>query len=410
MNLLGFLFALAPPALLAAGALALVAEPSLIPPPAAELMPQMPYAAAVIATALGLVFHRGRVVFTAIGAAIAYAALQSVIAPNEDISARAAFAGLCFLAPIVVVAIAWLEERRTANIHSLARVALLAGAVAVSIWIADRTETLERAYAPIIAPLSFATPIPQLGLIVLGGSVVAVAVAAAVRRSVVIASLAWALAALAFALHSWTRPLDVAIAMTVASAALALAVLQESYRMAFRDELTGLPGRRALNEALQAVGRRYAIAMVDVDHFKKLNDTHGHDVGDQVLRLVATRLARVGGGGRAFRYGGEEFSVLFPGKTAAEATPHMEALRAGIADYQMTVRSANRPWLSRMGKRHRGETTIAPTLAVTVTVSVGIAERVGRSASPETVIRAADRALYRAKRSGRNRLYATREG
>lgn len=80
---------------------------------------------------------------------------------------------------------------------------------------------------------------------------------------------------------------------------LVAAVAHEAYQMAFRDELTGLPGRRALNERLQRLGRDYVIAMVDVDHFKKFNDTHGHDVGDQVLRLVAGQLRKVGGGGKA---------------------------------------------------------------------------------------------------------------
>jgi hypothetical protein len=80
----------------------------------------------------------------------------------------------------------------------------------------------------------------------------------------------------------------------LSSAALLLmlgAMLQESFHMAFRDELTGLPGRRAFNETLQRARGTYSIAMVDVDHFKSFNDTHGHDTGDDVLRLVASRLA-----------------------------------------------------------------------------------------------------------------------
>ena len=64
--------------------------------------------------------------------------------------------------------------------------------------------------------------------------------------------------------------------------------------MAYHDELTGLPGRRALNEALLRVGSRYAVAMVDVDHFKHFNDAYGHEVGDQVLRMVAAQLDRGG--------------------------------------------------------------------------------------------------------------------
>ncbi|MBA1201679.1 diguanylate cyclase [Pseudomonas capeferrum] len=89
---------------------------------------------------------------------------------------------------------------------------------------------------------------------------------------------------------------------------IAAAVSQEAYQMVFRDELTGLPGRRALNERLQCLGRTYVLAMTDVDHFKKFNDTHGHDVGDQVPRLVASKLSKVSGGGRANRHGMERFA------------------------------------------------------------------------------------------------------
>ena len=89
-------------------------------------------------------------------------------------------------------------------------------------------------------------------------------------------------------------PAVLVTAPLVAMALLICAVVQEAFDLAFRDDLTGLPGRRALNEALKRVGNQYTIAMVDVDHFKKFNDTHGHDAGDEVLKLVSSRLARVG--------------------------------------------------------------------------------------------------------------------
>src|SRR3990167_5951921 len=97
--------------------------------------------------------------------------------------------------------------------------------------------------------------------------------------------------------------------MAAAGAIMLVSLLQESHRLAFRDELTGLPSRRALEEGLHGLGPAHAIAMVDVDHFKKFNDTHGHDIGDQVLRLVAAQLRKIGGGGKAYRYGGEEFTL-----------------------------------------------------------------------------------------------------
>ena len=190
--------------------------------------------------------------------------------------------------------------------------------------------------------------------------------------------------------------------MSAAGAILVAGLLQESHRLAFRDELTGLPGRRALEERLRSLRERYAVAMVDVDHFKQFNDTHGHDVGDQVLKLVGKRLAQIGGGGIAYRYGGEEFSVLFPDLGLAEAQGHLESIRRSIEDYRMAIRGEDRPRRMEEGERQRGGR--APPKTLSVTVSVGVAEPGGAARTPAQVIRAADEALYRAKQAGRNRL------
>ena len=121
---------------------------------------------------------------------------------------------------------------------------------------------------------------------------------------------------------------------------LVFAVLEHGYDIAYRDELTGLPGRRAFNNVMEQLGGTYAIAMCDVDHFKRFNDTYGHDAGDQVLRMVAAKLSQVGGGGRAFRYGGEEFLVVFRGRSAREAEPFVESLRRSIADGGFVLRES----------------------------------------------------------------------
>jgi diguanylate cyclase (GGDEF)-like protein len=181
---------------------------------------------------------------------------------------------------------------------------------------------------------------------------------------------------------------------------LVASVAHEAYQMAFRDELTGLPGRRALNERLQRLGRDYVIAMVDVDHFKKFNDTHGHDVGDQVLRLVASQLRKVGGGGKAYRYGGEEFTLLFPGRSLEQCLPHMETVRLAIEQYRMQLRDKqNRPRDDREGKPRRAGKGASE---VSVTVSIGVAERKAEQRNPQEVIKEADKALYSAKAAGRN--------
>ncbi len=181
---------------------------------------------------------------------------------------------------------------------------------------------------------------------------------------------------------------------------IAAAVAHEAYQMAFRDELTGLPGRRALNERMQRLGRNYVIAMTDVDHFKKFNDTHGHDVGDQVLRLVASRLSKVTGGGRAYRYGGEEFALVFAGKTAEECVPHVQAVREVIANYVMHLRDqSSRPQDDTSGRQRRAGSSGG---TVSVTISIGVAERQVDHRNPEAVLKSADQALYSAKGAGRN--------
>ena len=183
---------------------------------------------------------------------------------------------------------------------------------------------------------------------------------------------------------------------------LAGAVAHEAYQMAFRDELTGLPGRRALNERFQRLGQQYVLAMIDVDHFKKFNDSHGHDVGDQVLRMVASQLRRTGGGGKAYRYGGEEFTLVFSGKSVEECLPHLDAVRQAIEGYAMQLRDrGNRPRDDRQGRSRRSG---REAQTVSVTISVGVAERDGERRSPEEVIKGADQALYSAKSGGRNRV------
>jgi diguanylate cyclase (GGDEF)-like protein len=191
----------------------------------------------------------------------------------------------------------------------------------------------------------------------------------------------------------------------VAALILVIAVVQDSHDKAYRDELTGLPGRRALKEATASLGRRYAIAMLDVDHFKAFNDTYGHDTGDQVLKMVAAQLQRDSGPGRVFRFGGEEFTIVFPRKSLATVLPILERVCRGVADYRLLLRGKGRP--RRKTSRRpvgakRGEGRQAR--GVSVTISIGVAERSGRHRTPHEVMGAADQALYRAKRKGRNRV------
>jgi GGDEF domain-containing protein len=230
--------------------------------------------------------------------------------------------------------------------------------------------------------------------------------------------LLWALAASLLPLHFGGVGRIATAYFAAAAFILAGAIIETSYLLAYHDELTTLPARRAFKDALLRLEPPYSIAMVDIDHFKRCNDTYGHDTGDQVLRMVASRLARVSGGGQAYRCGGEEFAIVFPGKTTSDVLDHLEKLRAAIEASKLRLRGPDRrqdargPDRRNQRSRGRGQTghairqlsrATAPA-ELSVTASLGVATSRGENPSAEEVLQAADKALYRAKAAGRNRI------
>ena len=169
--------------------------------------------------------------------------------------------------------------------------------------------------------------------------------------------------------------------------------LDEVRRDAATDSLTNLGNRKAFDSTLDRVvdqssvsGAPVTLAVVDIDHFKRFNDTWGHQTGDQVLRYVAGVLGHVCAVPPRFaaRYGGEEFAMIFPGETAASVQAAMLAVIEEIGTRVLRRRSTN----EELGS---------------ITVSIGLAERNGGESSHDLVERA-DAALYASKRRGRNRL------
>lgn len=168
-----------------------------------------------------------------------------------------------------------------------------------------------------------------------------------------------------------------------------LSVAQES---AERDPLTGLLNRRALEQALKRAvetarkaDAALSVAFCDIDHFKRLNDVHGHAVGDRVLRLVGDCLSE-DADDRTFvgRQGGEEFVVLFEGLPVIEAAARIDAIRDALSKRTLRSRSDGMP----IGR---------------VSFSAGVAALNGDE-SDEDLLNRADRALYRAKEGGRNQV------
>lgn len=172
---------------------------------------------------------------------------------------------------------------------------------------------------------------------------------------------------------------------TFSAIVLTLAMIFEAHRIAYTDELTGILGRRALMEHFLGLGKKYVIAMIDIDHFKKFNDEYGHDVGDEVLRRVARVLDAVKGGS-AFRYGGEEFTIVFANKTVNEVMEELEYIRrkveSGVIEFRVGLKS----------------------IKTNVTVSIGVAQSDIDFNVAKDVLKLADKGLYEAKLAGRNQI------
>jgi diguanylate cyclase (GGDEF)-like protein len=362
-----------------------------LPPTLSGLRTAAPYAALVAAAAVSAWFNRGRALVVAASLLAAFAVLNEI--PSKGVYTAAAV-----LVPLNVLFAVAFPERGAPLAQSMRWLALLA-LEALLVFLLLRYWRIE---AVLENPLLRSPPTPLLARLVFAGAV-AVSVARGWPAFTPIeVGIPAALAAFYIACEWAGAPGTFALFMSAAGAILLVAVLHESHRMAFRDALTGLPNRRALEEQLRALGGEYTIAMVDVDHFKSFNDTHGHDTGDQVLKLVAARLDEVEGGGRAFRYGGEEFTVLFPGHLLFDAMPHLEKVRGTIEHYRMAIRADDRPTDTAEGAKRRAARNADNT--VSVTVSIGAAAPGKKLKTPAEVIKAADEALYRAKQAGRNRI------
>ncbi len=371
------------------------------------LAPLAPYLAAAPGALLAWWFGHGRAMFMLALLALAHATIGAFVAgaPGADVNGQVIYAALSLLVPVNIAVFALIPERAAFSVHGLTRAVSILIQIAVVSAVAGAGPAAHKIAADLLHFRLFDpafdawTYITQPGLLAYGLAALALLARLLATRSHIDGGALGALAASALALHMVGKGPAPAVFFTVAAMLLTLAVIQDAYRMAFIDELTGLPGRRALTAAMKNLGGSYSIAMVDVDFFKKFNDAHGHDAGDQVLQMVAAKLAAAPGGGRAFRYGGEEFSVLFAGKTMDQAWEPLETLRKNIAAGRFALRDKDRPKDKPANPNRPRRIEKAG-----VTISIGVAEKGACAAAPEEILRAADKALYRAKNNGRNRV------
>lgn len=353
-----------------------------------KLLPWLPYVIAGLGVFVGIFLNRLQPILILLSLVCFNIGMQYFIpAGSTGLSAVTLFPVLAILLPLNLLIWLLFPERGIHDkFYTLFQLSLLVGQVYLVYWVMENL------------PLTYWQWISQnIGIDGLNLSKAALIAMVSVwlvlmlrnallnQPKVLDRTVVFVLFLMGFGLNAFYQFGSIAWVSSFAATMLLLSLIFDAHHIAYTDQLTGLNGRRALLESFLGLGRKYSIAMMDIDHFKSFNDTYGHDVGDAVLRTVAYELSLISTG-QVYRYGGEEFTIVFKGKQAQQVKPALEVVRQAIENRVLEVEKQGQP------------------VETKVTVSFGLAERNDQFKKPEEVMKAADEALYQAKKAGRNRI------
>jgi len=370
-----------------------------------------PYPVLVVTMILSLLFNQTRLFFVLYLTAIFLLLILGDLNPPAYFSRidEYKFIQLVFLVYLVtLVFFLFVQERGVLTVKGVLRLLLCTALPLIPLFLAMEPPFISTSWLSLtIFPQEISQFLPlsdvTVALYILTMAIVLLALW--FRTELVESSFFALLSGAGLALYFFPVMARVEFIFFMALLAVLVFILRNSFYLAYRDELTGLAGRRSLREQMDKLGSLYSIAMIDVDFFKKFNDRYGHDTGDQVLKMVAGKIARAGGGSKAYRYGGEEFTLVFPGRSVKDVLPCLESLRNSIADETFIIRGKGRPRHKPAGKnKSSGKKPRSSKNGINVTVSIGVADNQGTGSTGREVLKISDKALYRAKKKGRNRV------
>ena len=368
------------------------------------ILPYLPFVVVFIGMGLSWVFHHSREFNLFILFTIIYIALDNYIWNQAlKVDSQLAYFLLVMLIPLNYIYNFLSRERGILNQYGIRRLVFLAAQLYAIAWL------LEHPYPPIKEYFSYSyfdfkilkiTDIsqPLIAIIIITALIILFRLLK--TSSILTSGILSSLISITTALHFYQQPQIATFFILLSGLLILSSITINAYSLAYLDELTNLPSRRALNQNISSLGKRYCIAMVDVDHFKKFNDKYGHDIGDQVLKKLASQLRQVRNG-KAFRYGGEEFTILFQNKNLHEAKLYCEELCKKVANSPFMLRNKKRPKMKQADLKKRKQLEAKP---LSITISIGLAERTQQLAKAEEVIKQADKSLYKAKNNGRNQV------
>jgi GGDEF domain-containing protein len=271
-----------------------------------SIIEQALYGLFVITIIFAAQFSRSRFSFLSAAWALFYVSTNHGLYWSPWLNLNTQWLFLCGI--FILGFLSLVKDRGVISIHGFGRVFMLifCGGLAytwqvASVWLIEYIKA-EQLSMGLEAKLTIEFPMLIIGLLLLWRSI---STNSLLVIALLVSYLVWCLEYYQLLALPWSIILSVLVSYYL------LVVVIDAYFLAYRDELTALPSRRALNQLSLSLSRKYTLAMLDIDHFKKFNDTYGHDIGDQVLKLVASKLAKVKNGGKVFRYGGEEFTVVF---------------------------------------------------------------------------------------------------
>jgi diguanylate cyclase (GGDEF)-like protein len=373
--------------------------PILLQQPIAAL----PYIVLTFGLIFGWYFASSRMILSLLVLALADRALM--LFPSTDAGQTAVsqtvIAITAFLVPLNLLAFSIFKEDSLSTLRGVMRVVLVLAQPFLLLWLClpdqhDLASSFTREYIPSL--YMEWTPIPQPALFVFAIAFLLHIIRFVLHRDPLEGGTIWALGAIFVAYHTTRYGWKPTNFFMAAGLILFVTLLQSFYQRTYRDELTGIPGRLAYDEAITQLGKRFSVAVISIDQLTQYANIHGKSVSEQILKLVAPRVQTACADGQVFRTTGEDLTVLFPGKSTTETLGTLETVRKTIGAISVLLRGRDRVW----EKEREAQKTGSRDQALPVTLSIGVAERVDDSATLTLVIKSAYRGLYEAKGVGGN--------
>lgn len=308
-----------------------------------------------------------------------------------------------FLVPLNILAFSVLNDKPLSPLKEGVRLIVVVVQSVLVLWLCNSeqeafTNVFGQGHMPWLTMLMAWTPIPQAALGAFAVAGVVVLIRYWLRRDPVDAGTFWSLAAIFLAYHGtqfhW-RPTNF---FSAAGLILFVSMTQSAYQRTYRDELTGIDGRLAYEEAVAQIGRQFAVAILSIDQLSTYRGTHGNDVAEQILKILAPKMRAVCKRGRVFRVSGEDLTILFKHHTATETIAELELMRKTIETTDLVIRNKVRVY-ERVRKTPLRQGVDEQFSA---TAAIGVAETSANSEAFTSVTKRAYRALYDAKTAGGN--------